>query len=533
MLPAARFLKLGVRLPSLHALVCALVRRCTQPPVALILILMLGAGLRFYNLAVNPPELFGEEIDTYLSVRSIVTTGKDVDGSLQPFLATPYERHGPIYGIAGYLSSLVFGNGAFGLRFPAAAFGIVVIALLYGIAIELTKRRDIALTTALFTAIGPLFIHFSRIGWITDSMLPVLLGGLYALLRALDPDKADRPLTVRRLLPATVLLAAATYTYHAAWFYVLVLGGSLIILNFSRFRSIPARVLFTTVLLWGALAAPAFWELGFDPATNFRFHDATTKSFLEFMSTYIGCFSWHYLVSVGMGDQPFVLRELTGFGGFYWWMVLLMVIGLIGARSALRTRWMLAWIWIWLVTYPLGAAFMDDGPNAGRTLAGAPVLCIFAALGLATLLDRAKLFGSRRDLLALRGFFLVNVAISTVWFCTFYFGAYPRLTAKAWESGTETLFELVRAYEPDYTRLCIGPFWIGTKDTYLRYYVGKLLIERFDNIDNPACFKPGTLLVSPSDIAPRPHFAPIAAVLGIDGELRGIIAARPNTPPSP
>src|SRR3979411_2199256 len=162
---------------------------CKKLPIALVLIVMLGAGLRLYNLAVNPIELFGEEIDSYLSVRSIVTTGRDVDGTLKPLLATLWGRQGPMSGIGGYLSSLAFGNGAFGLRFPAVLFGIVSIALLYGIALMLTKRRDVALTAALLLASAPLFIHFSRVGWITDSMLPFLLGGCDALLRAFDPDK--------------------------------------------------------------------------------------------------------------------------------------------------------------------------------------------------------------------------------------------------------------------------------------------------------------------------------------------------------
>jgi 4-amino-4-deoxy-L-arabinose transferase-like glycosyltransferase len=561
MLPVARFLKIGACMPITtvgDASGLGAETRCvrkymrgsaTTPwgisnctTIALVLILMLGAGLRFYNLSVNPVELFGEEIDTYLSVRSIVTTGKDIDGRLKPFLATPYERHGPIYGIASYLSSLVFGNGAFGLRFPAALFGIVSIALLYGIAFVLTRRRGVALVTALFIAITPLFIHFSRIGWITDSMLPFLLGGLYALLCVFDPEKADQKLSFKRFLPAAILLAAAVYTYHAAWFYVIALGGALLIVNFSRFRSIPNIFhLFAAMCLWGALVAPALWELYFDPQANWRFHDMATfkhgvsvESIQAFASHYSAHFSWSYLVATGM-ENASTQRELAGFGGFYWWMVPLLIAGAVGAGRILRTRWMLVWVYLWLLVYPLGGAFVHDGnaANAGRTLAGAPILCIFAALGLAILFDFSKIFRSqsiaRGYLLVLCGFFLVNVVASVVCFCAFYFVTYPRLTAQAWESGTKELFERVRAYQPRYARICIGGFGGITQHTYVQYYIGDLSVAKIENIDDPACFQPGTLLISPSENA-RPGFTTLASAMAADGSLRGVIQGRAPLP---
>src|SRR5271156_5024033 len=132
-----------------------------RAPWALLAILLLGLALRVYNVSGNPPELIVDELDLYNSAQSFALTGHDVDGSRLPFLWCSFTRNPPMYALAGYISSLIFGNGPFGLRFPAVIFGLIAIALMYFITLELTRRRDIALLCALFSATQPIFIHFS------------------------------------------------------------------------------------------------------------------------------------------------------------------------------------------------------------------------------------------------------------------------------------------------------------------------------------------------------------------------------------
>ena len=126
--------------------------------VALALILCLAAAVRLYHLSSVPTELIADELDLYNSVQSIVTAGHDVDGTLQPFLASQFTRNPPLYGLAGYASTLLFGKNAFALRLPAVIFGLAAVLLMYGIALRLTKRRDIALAAALLQATQPIFI---------------------------------------------------------------------------------------------------------------------------------------------------------------------------------------------------------------------------------------------------------------------------------------------------------------------------------------------------------------------------------------
>ena len=164
-------------------------------PVALGVILLLAAALRLYDISGVPTELDADEIDLYNSAYSIATTGHDLDGTLLPFFYSPGTRNPPVYAIAAYGSSLIFGRTPLGLRLPAAIFGLIAIMLLYGIAFELTQRIDVALIAAVLMATQPIFVHFARVGWEPASELPFLLGGVYLLLRAMryvnDADPAN------------------------------------------------------------------------------------------------------------------------------------------------------------------------------------------------------------------------------------------------------------------------------------------------------------------------------------------------------
>ena len=161
--------------------------------ILLLAILFVGAVFRLALLWKDAPPLFADEIEQYVSVHSIVTTGADVDGRLLPFLDCRLGRNPPMYGVAGYVSTLVFGNSTFGWRFPAVVFGLIAIALTFLVVRELTKRDGIALLAALLLAIEPDHIHFSRIGWEPATVLPFLLGAVWFLLRALREPKRPLP----------------------------------------------------------------------------------------------------------------------------------------------------------------------------------------------------------------------------------------------------------------------------------------------------------------------------------------------------
>jgi 4-amino-4-deoxy-L-arabinose transferase-like glycosyltransferase len=510
-------------------------RKFVLQRASLLLILLLAAVLRLYDLSSVPSELIVDEIDLYNSAHSIVTTGHDVDGTLRPFLYARFTRNPPLYAVAGYASSLIFGKTPFGLRLPAVLFGLISIALLYGIALELTQRRRIALLAALMMAIAPLFIQFSRVAWEPSSELPPLLGGIYLLLLAL------RRSTPARLAWAAILLGLTAYTYMAGWFYALVLAGPLLVLYATRRRSWRTVIAAcATAALWLVVSLPALWMWFFDVATSSRAlriatfgHGVSVSGLRTFALNYFAHFRWSYLVVTGDPQSGLTWRYLNGFGAFYWWMIPLAAVGVLVAFQYVRGRALALWVWWWLVTYPLGGALTNEGaPNAPRTLAGAPVFCLLAAMGFTFLLDEAGAIRWTRlahvTQLLVRAAFATAAVTSVAWFSWIYFAQYVHRDSNAWDSGTRAMFETLIAHRAGYHRVCFAvlPAWYDPA-SYSRFYLDDDGLRWIDNVEDPRCSQPGALLaVDPHHLVEREGFKPIATIRDVDGRVFAYISGR-------
>lgn len=494
------------------------------------IILCLAAFLRLYHLSSVPTELIADELDLYNSAHSIVTTGHDVDGYLQPFFYSRFTRNPPVYGFAGYASTLIFGKNAFALRLPAAAFGLAAVLLAFGIARRLTARDDIALAAAALMATQPIFIQFSRIAWEPSSELPFLLGGLYALIVALQ-----RGLPLRWLLLAAALLGITSYTYMTGWFYTVILAGGLLALNAHKVRTLPNALKIAGVTgLWLLMSLPALRMVFFDPLTVGKtmriatFANGVTWGALQtFAANYFSHFTISYLVKTGDPKPGVTWRYLNGFGAFLWPTIPFAAAGAIACLTYVRDRALCAWVYLWLIAYPLAGALTNDGaPNAPRTLAGAPVFCLLAAVGVAFFADWAQNAG-RRAIYAAAAFACL---VSAAAFSTFYFTAYVHRNSNAWDSGTAALFASIRAHSAGYDRVCfaVRPAWYET-DVYARYYLSDSHLQWLDDAQDPACALPRTLIAA--DQQHQPHGAAVRALTSIadvDGTRFARLFARPE-----
>ncbi len=504
----------------------------------LALVVVVGFGLRIYDIAGNPTELIVDELDLYNSAHAIATTGRDIDGSLLPFLWSAFTRNPPMYALAEYITSLFFGAGPFGLRLPAVLFGSSCIALMYSIACELTRRRDVAIVTALLVATQPILIHFSRVAWEPASELPFLLGGLYVLLRAFVRARPGDRASFRGLTFAAILLAATCYTYMAGWFYAVVLAVPIVVANWKRIRS--PRALFelaSALAIWAALAEPALWMWFANRDTYARTqriatfgNGITLDALRQFVSNYFAHFHWSYLVTTGDPISGSTWRYLSGFGAFYWWVVVFAIGGAFVAWRYVRPRWALAWLFWWVIVYPLGGSLTNEGvPNAPRTLAGAPVFCVFAAFGLVAffaLAARLPRAWSARASFALRAAFVASLAVSVSLFMHYYFARFPYVNPNAWDSGTRQLFGAIRANAPGEERLCfsVRQAWYGA-DTYMRYYLAGVPLERIQDVTDPRCARPGTLLATDALVLPH-GFRIVATIPETGGSRFAVLAER-------
>ncbi len=496
-------------------------------------ILVLGAALRLFGLWTDAPPLFADEMDPYISVQSIVTRGVDRDGTLEPYLYSPLERHPPIYGIAAYASTRVFGNTPLGIRFPAAAFGIISIVLLYLVALELTGLQPIALLAALLFAIEPIEVHFSRIGWPPATVLPFFLGALYLLLRALREARPE--ISLPRLAAAAVALGLCAYTYAATWFYALIMVTSLFALHRDVFRPRANRLkLAAAAVIALAIAAPGMLIEFTDPHTVARARSMATfanglnaNTLGILFNHYISQFGWAYLVTTGADEMVY----MWGHGALYWWFVPLIVLGAPFAHRYVRSRMLAVCLWIWLAIYPLGSALTNDGPatHPARTIAGSPVLAIFAGIGCYALVRIGDLIAPplwRRCYgVALAAALLVCTAGSVWSFWRWYAGVYPTVTAGAWESGARAAFAAVRAHERAYERVCLSGFNTWHVDTLQRYFLAGTPLTVIENGSDRACLRERTLVLTTYFLFP-PGLTPLGTINGADGRHFATLLAR-------
>jgi hypothetical protein len=195
---------------------------------------------------------------------------------------------------------------------------------------------------------------------------------------------------------------------------------------------------------------------------------------------------------------------------------------------------MCAWIFLWLLAYPLAGALTNDGaPNAPRTLAGAPVFCLLAAVGVAFFGDWAQNAG-RRIIYAAAAFACI---VSAAAFATFYFTAYVHRNSNAWDSGTAALFSAIRSHSAGYERVCfaVRPAWYET-DVYAQYYLSDAHVRWLDDAGDPACAQPGTLIAADQQHEPRGAAVRVLTTIAdVDGARFARLFARPevsvrNTP---
>src|SRR3989338_6145695 len=134
----------------------------------LILIILLAAFLRFWQLGENPPSLTWDEAAWGYNAYSLGIDGRDEFGRFLPlnYLESFGDFKPPIYAYLDIIPVKLFGLNEFAVRFPSAFFGVISVLVSY----FLTKRifynskssQIYALVTAFLLAISPWHINLSR-----------------------------------------------------------------------------------------------------------------------------------------------------------------------------------------------------------------------------------------------------------------------------------------------------------------------------------------------------------------------------------
>jgi hypothetical protein len=171
----------------------------------------------------------------------------------------------------------------------------------------------------------------------------------------------------------------------------------------------------------------------------------------------------------------------------------------------------------WLLIYPLGGAFTNDGvPHFLRTLAGAPLAAILTGIGLAiswrTL--RRYRFGVTAALL-----FALLAAAAFSQFCQAYFITYVAPAADAFGFEDQALFAVIRAQAGNADRVCFQGLNGMNSLTLFSYYLRDLHLDIRERMTD-ACMQPRTLVVVSDRLYAPPGAALIATAQNIEGVVK-------------
>lgn len=376
----------------------------------LILILLLAALLRFWQLDKVPVSLFGDEIDVGYQAYSILKTGRDYMGNFLPIhFQSLAEHRTPLYLYSAVPTVALFGVSSWGVRLPAAIFGALGILAIYLLVKEITKNEKLGLLSAFLLSITPWHIHFSRAGFEVTQMLFLYMMGIYYLLTGLRGKNT--------LWLSAIFFVLTPFAYNTAKLFLPLTILAIIIIWRDTLIKIPRIRIILAVIAFSIIAIPfaistlfgggseriggisifsdptVVPQIGFDRVNdaNVRgsnqsatlidklFHNKVTVYSGIFTSNYLESFSTQFLFTKG---DSLNLRQSSG-TEFYRFEFIFMIIGLIFLATSNLDKKIKAFLIFWLLASPIPSSLTQGGGgHATRLILMLPILVILTAFGI-------------------------------------------------------------------------------------------------------------------------------------------------------
>lgn len=373
----------------------------------LIIITLLGGCLRFLDIGSIPAGLNVDEIAIGYDAYSILKTGRDMSGSFMPVsFQSLGDYKAPLY---TYLTSIiiaVFGLNEFSIRFISAFFGTLAIPVIFFLANIIFKNNKISIFSALFLAISPWHIFYSRI--VSESQVAMVLAmfGLFALIKFRAGSMLWGYISVFSIV-------SSMYAYHSERLF---LPAFFLIWAFiNKGWLIANRTKAVMVFLSGiVLVLPLLFDLIFGKSSiragqqsiyydiNFlRQVFVTPYSYHTFFDSFYIVFNqqWIYVIFfvirkylsffqpdfLFFNALPILTTGLYGLGVMYIFQAPFFFTGLIKAFSLKSDNKYLLPVWFFLGVLPAAITLAEH--HTVRTLVVVPVLAIISGVGLSIILN--------------------------------------------------------------------------------------------------------------------------------------------------
>ncbi len=413
----------------------------------LILILLLAAALRFYQLGRVPSGFVNDEAAFGYNAYSLLKTGRDEFGQSWPVIFQSFgEGKLPAYIYLTIPSVAIFGLNEFAVRLPSALLGVATVFVI----------SRWSLLAGLVLATLPWHIHFSRAAFEANVALFFVTWGTWLWFRK------------RRGL-SLLSFIASIFTYNAARLFVPLWFGWL------SWKKRQIKLLVVLLAAWGVLfllpqsrqrltnitifhpqsgvdqrLEQKFAETSRQPLWLTRaLHNKPVEYSLDFFRRFSSHFSPEFLFFSGDPIRP--RYRVPDTGQLLWLEAPFLVIGLY--LAAKKRQW---WLLTWLILAPLPAALTFETPSAIRSYLMIVPLVMIISLGL----EKTK---------KLWPLILILFIYNLVHYLDAYFIHAPVHQPYEWQGGYKKLVKRVNELMPNYKRAEITDSR-GTAYIYFLFY---------------------------------------------------------------
>jgi len=478
--------------------------------LALLLILVLAALLRFVALDKYPAGLNADEASIGYNAYSLLETGRDEHGNPWPLVFRSFDDYKP----AGYFYMILpfvklLGLNIWAVRLPSALLGIASVYLIYLLAKELIPKGKskvkgispvgIGLLSALLLTISPWHLHFSRGGWEVNAATFFMALSIYLFVKALQKPKL--------FIYTSLSVIIALYTYHSTRLLMPLVLLSLSIIYFKQLKQLfisKNKFLIASILLGLILIIPLgrqmlssqnqsrfqgvsifadqgpLWQAlelrrGYQgpPIIARLFYNKYFFYTNRFLKNYLSHFSPHFLFLSG---DEIARSKVPDMGQFYFVLAPFFFLGFLNLLK-LDTKGKKV-ILAWFLISPLAAALTFQSPHALRSQNMVIPLTVIISLGIYQFfnwLRYKKIVFTIAIML-----FVFALGFSFTCYLHRYYIAYPRQLPFAWEYGFDQVANYVKENQNKYDQIIISdrydqPYIIMA--FYLKYPPNKLQQE--------------------------------------------------------
>lgn len=448
--------------------------------ILLISVLLLSAILRLYKLDKNPVSLFGDELDAGYQAYSILKTGRDYSGNFMPIhFRSLAEWRTPLYIYSSIPTVALFGISPLGVRLPAVIFGILGVWIIYLLVKEITSSEVIGLLSALFLAISPWHLQYSRAGFEVTQLLFFYMAGIYFLLRGLKNGKW--------LSLAAIFLGLTPWVYSTAKLFLPLTLVAILIIWRNQFKVIQKRYLLQSLIVFVIIVGPFAFntlfgggaqriagisifndptvvpQMGFDRINDIKvrdgdwsvtiidrlFHNKITAYSGIFINNYFQSFSTQFLFIKGDLLNP---RQSSGIE-LYRVEFIFLIMGLVFLITSGLDKKIKLFLIFWLLVSPIPSALTQGGGNhATRLILMLPVLVILIAFGM--YYSYVKISQKYKKV-----FFMVvslSLLLSFIFYQHDYWVHYPWASERWWHAGYEDAIKSAVKMSGNYDRVIIS-----------------------------------------------------------------------------